>query len=328
MPDPNEYQCLCRITACATCTGTDQKHIHNQLPWRQNYPGVLGHESVGVVIKTGTKVRYIKEGEVYLRPTAVYPGEKLGDYFSMWGGFAEYGLLTDVRALKEDRPDATPNGYCRFQQKLPPNAPISPADATALITLKETASYVASAGVKLCSSLALLGAGSVAICMCRFAKIFGAYPVIMAARRDEQLAYARERIGADFTVNVTSENLAARVKEITAGNGVDFLIDTTGDAEFLRDALVVLSPTGKVAAYATYKNSEIVKKLIPAERLVGAATGEDIAHQYMLDAVRMGLVKLSDFYSHRLPLSKIKEGFDMLQKKTAFKVVFEMEGKQ
>ena len=32
VPEPNDYQCLCRNLVCATCTGTDRKHIHNQLP--------------------------------------------------------------------------------------------------------------------------------------------------------------------------------------------------------------------------------------------------------------------------------------------------------
>ena len=100
-PEPNDYQCLCRINACATCTGTDQKHINNKLPWDQTYPGILGHESCGVVVQVGDKVRNINVGDRYLRPAAVYPGETLGDYQSMWGGFAEFGLITDVKAARE-----------------------------------------------------------------------------------------------------------------------------------------------------------------------------------------------------------------------------------
>ncbi|MCX7917727.1 MAG: hypothetical protein N2589_06340 [bacterium] len=32
----------------------------------------------------------------------MYPGEKLKDYYSAIGGFAEYGKIMDVKALKED----------------------------------------------------------------------------------------------------------------------------------------------------------------------------------------------------------------------------------
>ncbi|MBM4082857.1 MAG: zinc-binding dehydrogenase, partial [Planctomycetes bacterium] len=253
-PKPNDYQCLCRILACATCTGTDQKHIHNKLPWAQKYPGVLGHESVGKVVSVGAKVKSFAVGDVVLRPTAVYPGERLAGYYSLWGGFAEYGLVTDAPALLADCPTAKPSSYARFHQKLPASVPMSPADATMLITLKETASYVASVGVRLYSSLVILGSGSVAISMCRFAKIFGAYPVIVVGRRDAPLAHARERIGADFTVNVQSEDLVAKVRRLTHGKGVDFVIDATGDVEFLKRSLPVLSDAGKAAAYATYKS--------------------------------------------------------------------------
>jgi len=83
MPEPGPYQCLCKTLACATCTGTDQKIIWHKLPWPQDYPGIVGHESIGRVIKTGNKVRNIKEGELVFRPTAVYQGEKLGDYYSL-----------------------------------------------------------------------------------------------------------------------------------------------------------------------------------------------------------------------------------------------------
>ena len=325
MPSPGEYECLCKILACATCTGTDQKHIHNKVPWEQNYPGLLGHESVGRVVSVGAKVRNYEEGDLVLRAIAAYPGETLGGYHSMWGGFSEYGLVTDAAALREDDPEVTPNNFTRFQQALSPTPRISPADATMLITLKETASYVADVGVRLYSSVVILGAGSVAISMCRFAKIFGACPVIVAARRDEPLLYARDRIGADFVVNVTSIPLLAAAHGLTDGSGVDFLIDTTGDAEFVQSALGVLKDSGRAALYALYESSDTVENVIDADRLVTARTGEDLAHRYLWDCVRLGLVTLEDFYSHRLPFSQFAEGFAMVGDKRAFKVVFEME---
>lgn len=324
MPEHNEYQCLCKTLACATCTGTDQKHLYNKLPWKQNYPGLLGHESIGKVVSVGSKVRNYREGDLVLRPTCVFPGEQLGGYTSLWGGFAEFGLATDAAAMREDNPDAQPNNYARFQQVVPAELPITPADATMLITVKECASYVASVGVRLYSSVVILGSGSVAYSMCRFAKVFGAYPVILVGRREEPLAYARKRIGADFTVNVQEENLDVRVSGLTDGKGVDFMIDTTGDAAFMKECLAVLSEEGKSAAYATYEGPEAVTNAIPEDKLTVGATGEDIAHQYLIDSVRLGLVKLSDFYSHSLLFEQIAEGFEMLKSKTAFKIVFEV----
>ena len=323
MPEPNEYQCLCRINACATCTGTDQKHINDKLPWEQEYPGILGHESCGVVVETGGKVRNIKKGDRYLRPAAAYPTEKLGDYMSMWGGFAEYGLITDVKAALEDSPGVELNPYTKFQQFIPENLEVSDADATMMITLKEAASYVASSGLGLNKSMLLLGAGSVGISMLRFAKIFGASPVIVAARRDTQLEYA-VGIGADFTVNAAKTDLVKEVEALTEGRGVDMILDTTGNLGLLEKSLACLAEGGKVAPYATYERGRDAAEIVGADRIAPAATAEEAVHQYMIDAVRLSLVNLSDFYSHTLPLSEIAEGFEMLKRKDAFKIVFEI----
>lgn len=324
-PVPGDYECLCKTKACATCTGTDSKHIHDKLPWAQAYPGLLGHESVGVVIEVGKKVRNFREGDIVLRPAAAFPGTQLGGYTSMWGGFAEYGLVGDAAAMRADDPEAKPNNYTRFQQVIPREANISCVDATMLITLKECASYIASSGVGFRSRVLVLGAGSVGMCMIRFAKIFGANPVIAVARRDEQLAYVKERIGADATVNVPRQDLLASVAELTGGQGVDRIIDTTGDADFLRSALPALAPGGKVGAYATYTRGKARADIVAPEFEAGGATGEDIAHPYLLDAVRLGLVPLGDYYSHVVPLADLPRAFGMIEHKEAFKVVATME---
>jgi threonine dehydrogenase-like Zn-dependent dehydrogenase len=324
MPEPGEYECLCKIHACASCVGTDQKHIAGKLPFACDYPGILGHEGAGTVLQVGPKVRYLKEGDLVLRPAAVFPGEKLGPYFSDWGGYAEYGLAGDRRAMLEDRPDEEPNNWTRFQQVVPPELGISPSEATLLVTLKEAASAVANAGIGMYKSAVILGAGSVGTSMCRFAKVFGADPVIVVARRDEPLAYAQD-IGADVTINTQKQDVVATVREATNGEGVDRIIDTTGDAEFFASVLGALKPDGKAAAYATYKTAETIAQALPEDRMVPANPSEDLAHPFMLDAVKLGLLKLSDYYSHRLPLEQIVEGFEMLRKKEASNIIFEME---
>ena len=141
VPEPNDYQCLCRNLVCATCTGTDQKHIHNKLPWKQEYPGIFGHESIGIVIETGKKVRKFRKGDMVIRPTAVYNGERYAGFTSLWGGYAEYGLVTDADAWLTDDPDAKINYYVQFQMKIPSDLQLEAGDASMLITLKEVLGY-------------------------------------------------------------------------------------------------------------------------------------------------------------------------------------------
>ncbi|MDD3726447.1 MAG: zinc-binding dehydrogenase [Candidatus Ratteibacteria bacterium] len=318
VPEVGPYHCLCNVLACATCTGTDIKIMYGKLPWKENYPAVLGHESVGKVIKTGEKVRYVKEGDIILRPTAVYPGEKIDGYYSIWGGFAEYGLVMDTEAFLEDHPGEE-TGYGKFQMKVP--STIEPADAIMLITLKETAGYVADMGITLNDSVVVLGAGPVAMSITLFCKLRGAFPVIVVARRDDPLENIK-RFGANYIINNTKEDMQKKVMDITGGKGVKYIIDTAGDEKLFQDAFKILARDGKIAPYAVFP--EEVFKRVDGTKILNAQTGEVPAHNYLLDLVRFGIVDLKEFYSHKLPFSEIKNGFEMLKNKEAFKVVFEM----
>lgn len=326
-PELGDYTCLCKTLACATCSGTDQKIVAGALPWKQDYPGILGHESVGRVIQVGKKVRHIKEGDLFLRPTAAYPGEKLGDFFSLWGGFAEYGLVTDTKALLEDQPDARPNGYCVYQQQIPADVKVSPADVTMVITLKECASFMANVGARFNTSLAILGSGPVAASMAFFAKLHGVNPVIVIGRRDAPLAQIR-KLGVDFVINNQREDMLAKTREYTDGRGVDLVVDCAGDLALITESAALLASKGRLAPYAVgheFKYQVDRTKGPATWDFVFAGPSEELAHPYLMDLVRRNLVPLREFYSHRFPFPQFVEGFDLLRTKEATKIVFEME---
>lgn len=204
IPEWKDYRCLCKILACATCSGTDRKILKNQLPFHIPYPSIPGHESVGEVLETGERARYVEQGDLFLRPAAVYPGEQLGKYFSSWGGFAEYGLITDVKAFMEDCPDRELNPYTKYQQKIPGDAAISPVEATMLITLKEIAGLFSNMGPMKDSSILILGTGPVAKNICRIAKSQPARSVIIAGRRAEALEWLQDA-GPDHLINIKED---------------------------------------------------------------------------------------------------------------------------
>lgn len=326
-PQPDRYQCLCKIEACATCTGTDQKIVNSQLKSSRKYPAILGHESFGTVIKCGDAVRHIRPGDRFLRPYAAYPGTVLGGYDVMMGGFAEYGLVTDTRAALEDDPAVKINGYCKHQQQIPPGVEIEAADATMLITLKEIASYVRDLGVTFGSKVVVLGTGSVSMAICFFAKLLGAYPVIVIGRRDAPIKDCK-KTGADFGFNIQTTNMVEQVKTCTNQAGVDFVLDAAGDNSLFMEAARLLAKYGAIATYAVRTGSEpleLGKIKGPGKwKFIQGGPDETSAHQYLLDLVRIQAVPLKNFYSHVMPLDDFERGFKMMVEKKAFKIVFVM----
>jgi threonine dehydrogenase-like Zn-dependent dehydrogenase len=326
-PQPNSHQCLCRIDACATCTGTDKKLVNGQMAWANKYPAILGHESFGTVIQCGRDVRNIKPGDRFLRPAAAYPWTLLDGYASWMGGFSEYGLVTDTKALQEDNPSAVIHPYCVYQQLIPPEISIEAADATMLVTLKEIASTLRDLDIKFGSKVVVLGTGAVGMSMCYFAKLCGAYPVISVGRRDQPLEDSR-KTGADFVINVLHEDMAQKVMEYTQQSGVDFVLDAAGDTGLIMNSGPMLAKYGAICSYAGRTGAEP----LAVDSIKGAAhwkyiqggPDESSAHQYLLDLVRIKAVPLKAFYSHTLPFDEFEAGFQMLIEKQASKIVFTM----
>ena len=325
-PSPGPYQCLCRIDACATCTGTDKKLVAGKMLWADTYPAILGHESVGTVIACGDRVRNIKSGDRFLRPAAAYPWTMLGPYASWMGGFAELGLVTDVQALKEDQPDAAVSSYCAYQQMIPHHVRIEPAEAAMLSMLKEIASSIRDLGITFGAKVVVLGAGAVGMSMCYFAKLLGARMVIAIARQDSALEACRNA-GADFTVNNKTANMVEEVMAYTEHRGVDFVLDAAGDRNLLIEAGALLCQYGSLCSYAVVEGEPLTIDRIKGPekwKYIQGGPDEVSAHQFLLDLVRIHAVPFKNFYSHVLPFDDFEEGFRLLQEKRATKIIFTM----
>ena len=327
MPEIGDYECLCKIDACATCTGTDKKLVMGEMSWAkpEHYPALLGHESAGTILKTGKKVRYLKEGMRVLRPAAWYSGEKKHGITSYMGGFAEYGIVTDTKALKEDAPDAVYSAYCQYQQVLPDDLEITPVEATMLITLKEIYSLIRDLQMTAGKTAVVLGAGAVGTSMCFFAKLAG-LKVAVAARRDAPLANCR-KAGADLTVNTANTDLGDALRQWTNGAGVDYILDASGAMEMISSAVRALAENGKLCTYASggALKENFASLTLPVRwSLVSCPPAEATAHEHLVSLVRMKVIPFELFYDEVMPLEKFPEGMKRIFDRKSMKTVFTM----
>ena len=224
VPEPkiNKYQALVEILACATCNSTDKKLINGKLSEAfLTFPGILGHESVGRIIEIGDRVRNYNIGDLVLRPVAVYPGDKLGNNCSLFGGFSEFGVVTDYKADIEDnnKKESDFTLWHLYQQTIPYN--FDSVDSTMLITFREVLDWSHRFGINNKTKLVIIGSGPVGMTFAAYAKVLGAYPVIMIGLRDERLKMAID-LGADFVINSTRENVKDKALEYTEGRDYSY----------------------------------------------------------------------------------------------------------
>ena len=319
VPVIDETECLVEILACGLCNSTDRKLLDGHFRYRgpEVYPGILGHEAVGRVIECGSAVTSFREGDLVLRPGASYPPGQGPS--TLFGGLAQFGKVKDP-AL----------GGSRMHQLVPPE--IDPTNATMLVTLKETLSWLQRWGVQPGQSVAVLGTGPVGLSFAFFAKLLGCHPVIVVGRREEPLQRALQ-FGVDGVVNTSTEDPAQVVRELTGGRGAERVIEAIGSDEALQLGLSLLSPQGRLGVYgiaSTREPGDMERRTLD----LGLARNEWAVeffgpqewapHEQMLWFVKQGIVKLGDWYTHVVPLEETQRGFDLLESKATFKVVVQM----
>jgi NADPH:quinone reductase-like Zn-dependent oxidoreductase len=133
------------------------------------------------------------------------------------------------------------------------------------------------------------GIGSAAV---QLARIAGAY-VIGNASSDEKLDRARE-LGMDAGINHATEDVAARVEELTGGRGVDLVYEHVG-GELFQKGLDSLTKDGRLVICGGHSGEVVPFDIIPFFRgqktVIGSFTytREEIASCFALAA--RGLIK-------------------------------------
>src|SRR3990167_2441975 len=195
-PEPKAGEVLIEIQA-ASLNFPDLLIVQNKYQMKPALPFVPGSEYAGVVRAVGEGVKHLEVGQ----SVACLSGT---------GGFGTHTLA--------------PAALC---MPLPPGFP--PVDAAAFIMIYATSwhALMDRAALKAGETVLVLGAaGGVGTAAVQIAKAAGAR-VIAAASTDAKCQLCRE-IGADATINYSTENIRDALKALTNGKGPDVAYDPGG----------------------------------------------------------------------------------------------------
>jgi len=238
------------------------------------FPVVLGGEASGVVEAVG-------EGVTRFRA---------GDRVAYTAGFGAYAEANAIPAAKAARiPDA-------ISFEIAAAAHLKGLTAEALLRR----CYPLKAGE---TCLIHAAAGGVGQIMVQWAKALGA-TVIAGAGSPEKLAIAQD-LGADHLINYNTEDVAARVREITGGQGVPVAYDSVGASTFEG----TLASLAKRGMFVTFGNASGPPPAFAPQRLAQAGsvyitrptlmdyntTAEelDVAAAALYDIIQSGKVKIA-----------------------------------
>lgn len=328
MPKIGEYDALVKIAACAFCNGTDRHIIEGTFPFISPLPVILGHESVGQVVEVGAKVRNYKPGDWVFRPMAVY-ADVPGVPNINWGGFAEYGIVSDGKAISEDKAGRPLAGSWTMQQIIPEE--IDPIEATTLITVKETLSALRIAGLRSGQSLLIFGSGPVGMSFALCGKMLGASPVVLVGRRDERLQQTLD-FGVDVVINASKEDVVQRARELSGGMGFDLVIEAVGSYELVNLAVKTVAHRGTVGLYGVpplpmdkFQQFRLDYRGTPGNwSLSFLNPDEPSTHETVCGWAKHGLLPMQRFITHTMLLHDIHRAYELVKEGDAIKVVLTM----
>jgi NADPH2:quinone reductase len=215
-PVPGRHQLL--VAVHATSVNPVDTKVRQGGGAARTFPITLGFDASGVVEACGPDVAGWRAGDlVYGCPNLFGPGAN-----------ADYVLL-DARAAAK-KPSTLDHGTA---------ACLPLVGLTAWESLHDRARI--QAGTTVLIHAAAGGVGHIAT---QLARLHGCR-VFTTAGRDESLAFCRDTLGADEVIDYRTVDFVVRAKELTAGRGVDIVLDTVGDDTFRR-SIDCVAPGGQL----------------------------------------------------------------------------------
>jgi len=318
---------LVRMAVCGVC-GSDLRYFEGENPWaihtlgvdRPNLPGmILGHEVAGTIVAVGEGVSPDRVGQRVVaeafrtcgscpdclrgRANLCASTEHLGHGAGWEGAEFNPGGMSECFTIWEDKALSLPDS-------------ITFEEAAFLDGLGVAVHAVRRAQVREGDAVLIWGAGPIGLCLAQVARAWGArlvacvdvYPVAM------RLA---EELGADVVADARSTDALTGLMDRTAGRGADAVFDTTGDLAAQQSALAALAPGGTCLLMAgPAPGLQVGLRALAGERTL--TTAANFADGDLAEALRLvesGQVRVRPMITHRVPLARAPEAFELMRQK-------------
>ncbi|MEP7361241.1 MAG: zinc-binding dehydrogenase, partial [Chloroflexota bacterium] len=167
------------------------------------------------------------------------------------------------------------------------------------------------------------GCGPIGLMSIGVLKMAGARAVYATDINPERLAMAQQ-MGADLALDAR-EDVVARLKAETDGNGVDVMLEMSGSAAALHQGLAAVTNGGRVSLLGTHAvpatldlSAEVIFKGIRVYGITGRRLWDT---WYRTTALLEEGLDISPIITHRLPLADYAQAFDLVASGHAGKIV-------
>jgi L-iditol 2-dehydrogenase len=316
-----------RIRNTSTC-GTDVKIFKNGHP-NMSPPQVMGHEIAGEVVEVGPDVAGWAPGDRVQVIAAIPCGRceectrgrmtvcpnQTSMGYQYPGGFAEYMVVPkavlDVDGLN----------------RIPDNLTFAEASVAEPFACAINAQELVRVGDG--DDVMVVGSGPIGCLHVRLARSRGARRVFLADLNRGRLDQAADIVKPDAAICSGEVDIIEAAKELTDGRGVDVAITAAAAGVTQEQALQYVARQGRISFFGGLpKDNPVISvdsNLVHyRELMLMGANGSSPQHnKRALELISAGAVPVADLITHRLPLDRVLDAFQIVADGAGIKVTVE-----
>jgi S-(hydroxymethyl)glutathione dehydrogenase/alcohol dehydrogenase len=344
---PKDFEVLVEIKATGICH-TDEFTLSGADP-EGLFPAILGHEGAGIVVDIGKAVTSLKKGD-HVIPLYTPECRQCKSCLSQ-----KTNLCTSIRATQGK--GLMPDGTSRFSMGGKPihhymgcstfaNYTVLPE--IALAKIREDAPFdkvcyigcgvttgigavIKTAKVEPGANVVIFGLGGIGLNVVQGARMAGADMIVGVDINPAREALAR-KFGMTHFVNPkeVKGDLVPHLVELTKG-GADYSFECVGNTDLMRQALecchrgwgvsVIIGVAGAGKEIST-RPFQLVTGRVWKGTAFGGIRGRTEVPK-IVDWYMEGKINIDDLITHKLPLNRINEGFDLMHAGKSIRTVVE-----
>lgn len=343
---PRDGEVLVEIKATGICH-TDQYTLSGADP-EGLFPSILGHEGAGVVLEVGAGVTWLKPGD-HVIPLYTPECRQCKFCLSRKTNLCQAIRTTQGKGLMPDgssrfsiggRPLFHYMGTSTFANhivvpgialaKIRPDAPFDKVCYIGCGVTTGVGAVLFTAKVEAGANIVVFGLGGIGLNVIQGAKMVGANRIIGVDINPGREALARRFGMTDFVNPRDVPNVVDHIVQLTDG-GADYSFECIGNVEVMRQALecthkgwgrsiiIGVAPAG--AEIATRPFQLVTGRKWEGSAFGGARGRTDVPK--IVDWYMDGKVRIDELITHKLPLARINEGFDLMMRGESIRTVVE-----
>ena len=328
-PQIDDDSALLKVESVAVC-GSDIRIFHHGNP-RVKPPAIIGHETSGVVVKAGKNVTRVKEGDRVAVGADVPCGQ------CQW---CRNGLGNNCQinyAIGYQIPGAFAQ-YMKLPRLVLEEGPVSPfGDALSfdVAALAEPLACVLNGlelvNMSLGRSIVMMGMGPIGCMMIDAARAMGAVKVICVEPSPQRMEIAK-KYRADVYINPNEEDVVARCREETAGDGPDVVMTTCPSVDAHEQAIEMVAHRGYVNLFGGLAGSvrpmSVLSNTIHYKEcfVTGSHGSVPRHHELAVKLLERGMVRTEPIITHHFPLDRINDAFQTMESQQGMKILVHPHG--